>query len=183
MDTHNMYLFKALDSYPYSLEETVESLNYALSYDPDNAEALLLMAKIKAFQLKDYEGAKQCFETAMTQDMDMGKLYQDYIYTLLLNEDYPEAQRLLDYAMKVKATDKAVMQWLQGQIFEGLFEFKRAKKAYKEAIKISKCNNLRSFIKREIDRIDEKLPKKKNKKKRKKNTKRKEKKKNRSKKK
>ena len=72
MDIHNMYLFKALDAYPYSLEETMESLNYALSYDPENAEALLLMAKVRAYQLRDYEGAKHYFELAMTQNMEMG---------------------------------------------------------------------------------------------------------------
>ncbi len=176
MDTHNMYLFKAMDSYSYSMEETMESLNYALSYDSNNAEALLLMAQVMAYQLRDYEGARQYFEAAMTQNMEMGKLYPDYIYTLILNEDYPEAQRLLDYATKVKGTDKAAMQWLQGQIFEGLFELKRAKKAYKEAIKQTRSNDLTSFVKREIERIDEKLPKKKNKKKQKSKTKIKEKK-------
>ena len=157
-----MYLFKALDAYPYSLEETMESLNYALSYDPENAEALLLMAKVRAYQLRDYEGAKHYFEL-----------------------DFTEAQRLLDYAITVKGTDKGWMQWLQGQIFEGMFELKRAKKAYKEAIRISKCNNLSAFVKREMERVVEKLPKKKNKKKSKKKskTKRKEKSKNRSKKK
>jgi tetratricopeptide (TPR) repeat protein len=177
-----MYLFKALDSYSYSLEETVESLNYALSYNPNNAEALFLMAKVLAYQLMDYEGAKHYFEATMTQHMEMGKMYPDYIYTLVRNEDYPEAQRLLDYANKVKGTDRAVIQWLQGQIFEGKLELKPAKKAYKEAIRISKCNNLTSFVKRELERIDDKLPKKKNKKKRKRKlkTKRKEKKKNRS---
>ncbi len=185
MDTHNMYLFKALDAYPYSLEETMESLNYALSYDPENAEALLLMAKVRAYQLRDYEGAKHYFELAMTQKMEMGKLYIDYSYVLILNEDFTEAQRLLDYAITVKGTDKGWMQWLQGQIFEGMFELKRAKKAYKEAIRISKCNNLSAFVKREMERVVEKLPKKKNKKKSKKKskTKRKEKSKNRSKKK
>ena len=184
MDTHNMYLFKAMDSYSYSMEETMESLNYALSYDSNNAEALLLMAQVMAYQLRDYEGARQHFEAAMTQNMEMGKLYPDYIYPLILNEDYPEAQRLLDYAVKVKGTDKAAMQWLQGQIFEGIFELKRAKKAYKEAIKLCRSNDLTSFVKREIERIDEKLPKKKkNKKKQKSKTKRKEKKENRSKKK
>ena len=32
---HNSYLFQALDSYPYELEQTLEALNYALSqFDP-----------------------------------------------------------------------------------------------------------------------------------------------------
>lgn len=180
-NTHNIYLFKALDAYPYNMEETIESLNYALSYDPTNAEALYLMAKIYGYQLRDYNTSKHYFEAAITQHMEMAKLYPDYIRVLTLNEDYPEAQRLLDYAKKVKGTDKGVIQCLQGQLFEAIFELKRAKGAFKEAKKLSKNNDFTAFLSREIERIKEKLPKKKKKKcKKKKNTKRKEKKKGRS---
>lgn len=43
--TTDKYIFQALDAYPYNLEETVESLNYALSYDDKNAVALCLMGE------------------------------------------------------------------------------------------------------------------------------------------
>lgn len=181
-NTHNIYLFKALDAYPYNMEETIESLNYALSYDPNNAEALFLMAKLYSYQLKDYETAKYYFEETMTRQMEMSKLYPDYIYVLTLNEDYPEAQRLLDYALKVKGTDKGLMQYLQGQLFEAILEFKSAKKALKEAKKLSKNNDFTAFLNREIERVKNKIPKKKNKKCKKKRSKRKEKSKHRSKK-
>ena len=181
-NTHNIYLFKALDAYPFNLEETVESLNYALSYDPNDVQALLLMARLYSYQLRDYESAKHYFEAAMTCNMGMAKLYPDYVFTLLQNEDYPEAQRLLDFALKVKGTDKGVLQLLQGQLYEGIFEYKLAVKVLKEAKKLGKNNDFNGFVKREIVRVKEKLPKKKNKKKRKKskNNKRKENKKNRS---
>jgi len=185
-NTHNIYLFKALDAYPFNLEETIESLNYALSYDPNNAEALLLMAKIFSYQLQDYESAKHYFEAAMTNNMEMVKLYPDYVFALLNNEDFLEAQRLLEYALKVKGTNKGVLQLLQGQLFEGMFEYKLAVKAFKEAKKLSNNNDFANHIKGEIARVKGKLPKKKkskNKCKKSKKYKRKEKKKNRSKKK
>lgn len=185
-NTHNIYLFKALDAFPYNLEETIESLNYALSYDPNNAQALLLMARLYSYSMRDYETAKHYFEAAMTSDMDMSRLYPDYVYVLLSNEDYPEAQRLLDYAVTVKGTDKAVLELLQGQLYEGIFEYKRAMKSFKAAKKLGRNGDFNGFINREIERIKEKLPKKKNKKdkkkKKNKNKKRKENKKNRSKK-
>ncbi|MEL6809903.1 MAG: hypothetical protein AAFP76_01055 [Bacteroidota bacterium] len=180
-NTHNIYLFKALDAYPFNLEETIESLNYALSYDPNDAQALLLMARLYAFQLKDYESAKHYFEAAMTAQMEMTQLYPDYVFTLLLNEDYPEAQRLLEYATQLKGTDKAVLQLLQGQLYEGIFEYKRAVTSLKEARKLAKNNHFMGFVKQEIERVKGKLPKKNKKKSKKaKNNKRKEKKKNRS---
>jgi len=177
-NTHNIYLFRALDAYPNNLEETLESLNYALSYDPNNAQALLLMARIYSEQLKDYENAIYYFEAAMSSNMLMAQLYPEYAYTLIRNEDYPQAKRLLDYGMKVKGTDKCMLQLLQGQLFEEIFEYKLAVKAFKTAKKLGKNNDFVSYAQCEIDRVKAKLPKKK--KNKKKCKKRKEKKRNRS---
>mgnify|MGYP006209857237 CR=1 FL=1 len=49
------YLFQALDSYPFSLEETIESLDYALSLDPQNTMALTMYGRIYSEQLKNHE--------------------------------------------------------------------------------------------------------------------------------
>ena len=57
MKSIDKYLFQALDNYPYSLEETVESLDYALSYDEKNTVALCLYGRLYAEQLKHYETA------------------------------------------------------------------------------------------------------------------------------
>jgi hypothetical protein len=45
MDTnlHTSYLFKAIDAYPYDLAETLESLNYALSYNENNVNITVLL--------------------------------------------------------------------------------------------------------------------------------------------
>lgn len=45
--TKNKYYFEALDNYPYNLPDCLEALNYALSYDPEDADSLCLMGSIK----------------------------------------------------------------------------------------------------------------------------------------
>lgn len=186
MDTHtsNIYLFKALDAYPFQLEETIEALNYALSYDDKNVVALCLMANLHADSLNDYETAKYYFEAAVASDMEMPNIYPDYIYTLLVNEDFEEAQKLIDFAKTLKATDKAVLELLQGYVYEAMANYKAAIKAFKLALKKARNNYFGSFVNGELERVKKKLPKKKKKRKKKnKKNKRKEKKKNRSKKK
>ena len=129
----NVYLFKALDAYPYDLEEAIEALNYALSYDAKNVQALYLMGKIYAEQLGEYEIAKSYFSEALVGGMDWPRIYPVYIRTLVLNEDYKEAQRLLDFALGRKATDKGALYFYQGLLNEVQGRFKEAIDAYKQA--------------------------------------------------
>ncbi|GAB5400997.1 MAG: hypothetical protein Aureis2KO_25820 [Aureisphaera sp.] len=173
-NTHNIYLFKALDAYSYSIEETMEALNYALSYDPQNTEALYLMAQVYGFQLKDYETSKGYFEKLMGIDIHMTKMYPDYICVLIRNEDYPQAQRLLEFALTVKGTDKALLRLLQGQLLESQKVLKAAMAAFELAKE--ECGNSQfiHFVEGEIARVKNKRSSKKDKKK--KNKKRKEKK-------
>ena len=42
----NNYVFKALENYPYDLEEVMEALSYALSNDDNNTMALTLMGNL-----------------------------------------------------------------------------------------------------------------------------------------
>ena len=51
--TKNKYYFEALDFYPYNLPDCLEALNYALSYDSEDADALCLMGRIHSEVLKN----------------------------------------------------------------------------------------------------------------------------------
>lgn len=155
-NTYNIYLFKAMDAYPYDLTGTMEALNYALSYKPDCAQALLLMAKVYSELLRDYEGAKEYFEKALASDMDFAEIYPVYVRTLMLNDDFEEAQKLIDFAMTVKAVDKASMQLIQGQLFEALEEFDKAEEALREAKRFGLNNGFIQFVNDEITRIEKK---------------------------
>jgi len=179
-NTHNNYLFKALDAYPYNLEETMEALNYALSYHPESTEALYLKAQVYAFQLYDYEAAKECFEAVLGIKIDMPKVYPDYLYVLINNEDYEAAQKLLEFALTVKATDKAVLRLLQGQLMERRNLLKPSLAAYKLARKKGGNTRFVNFVNDEITRVKNKISSKNKKKKKKKKSKKKGVKKNRS---
>ena len=95
----NNYIFKALDAFPYDLEECIESLTYALSYDEKNTIALCLMGRIYSEQLKDFETAKLYFTEALTENINAFNVYPHYINVLLWNEDLKEAEKLIDFAL------------------------------------------------------------------------------------
>ena len=159
MDTHllNNYVLKAIDAYPYDLEETVENLNYALSYEANNAYALYLMGRLQAEQFEDYEKAKAYYAEALASKMDFHKVYSRYILVLLRNEDYVEAQKLIDYAFTVKGSNKSEIWVLQGQLFECKQTYKEALKAFKQAKRVAFKNDFIRFIDSEISRVKNKI--------------------------
>lgn len=162
---HNNYLFKAMDAYPYELEETLEALNYALSYNNKDAQALCLMGRVYAEQLKDYETAKQYFAEAVAQQIEMPKIYPFYVQTLLWNHDYDEADKLITFALTVKGADKALLQLLQGVLLENKGEFKAAIKTFKAANKTATNNCFIEYVNNEISRVKKKTKPRKKKKK------------------
>ncbi len=109
--TKSKYYFEALDNYPYSLPDCLEALNYALSYDPEDADSLCLMGRIYSEMLTDYEKAKLYFEEAMQCDVTNLNVPQYYIKCLLDNEDFHEAEKLIKYSLKIKGIDKSII-WL-----------------------------------------------------------------------
>ena len=132
MKNIDKYLFQALDNYPYSLEETVESLDYALSYDAKNTTALCLYARIEAEQLQNYEGAKNYFQEALAITIDAVAVYPYYLETLLLNEDYEEASKLIDFALTIKGINKKAILLKKVQLLERQQNIKEALQLLKE---------------------------------------------------
>jgi len=159
------YLFQALDAYPYNLEEAVESLNYALSYDDKNPTALCLMGQIYAENLRNYEVAKEYYQQALAEDIYALDVYPKYINVLLWNEDYDEAEKLIDFALTLKGTDKAVLYLKKGILFEQKQEYKAALKSLKTSKIYAYNNYFISDIEGDEKRIKDKMPKQKKKKK------------------
>lgn len=158
------HLLNALDNYPYSLNETIESLEYALSYDDKNTMAICLMGRIYAEQLLDYETAKEYFSEALSYNIHALEVYPYYIDTLILNEDFEEAEKLIEFALTVKGLDKVNILFKKAWLKEVLRDFKSAKKVLKE-IKLLNCNAGNDSVLEEFNRrIDNKIGKKKNKK-------------------
>jgi tetratricopeptide (TPR) repeat protein len=133
MKTIDKYLFQALDSYPYSLEETIESLDYAFSYDSKNTMVLCLYGRIQAEQLTNFEDAKSYFQEALAINIHALEVYPHYLRTLILNEDYEEALKLADFALTVKGINKAGIFVQKAILLEVQLKFKAALKEIKSA--------------------------------------------------
>nr|WP_315171718.1 hypothetical protein [uncultured Flavobacterium sp.] len=156
MKNIDKYLFQALDNYPYWLEGTSEALDYALSYDEKNTTALCLYARIEAEQLQNYEAAKTYFQEALAINIDAVAVYPYYIETLLLNEDYEEASKLIDFALTIKGINKMSILLKKVQLLERQHKIEEAIKVMKELKLASFAND--SF---EIDEVANRLKAKK----------------------
>ncbi|GAB0155653.1 hypothetical protein CHRYSEOSP005_09140 [Chryseobacterium sp. Alg-005] len=162
--TKNKYYFEALDNYPYSLPDCLEALNYALSYDPEDADSLCLMGRIYSEMLNDFEKAKLYFEEAMQCDMTNLNVPQYYIKCLLDNEDLREAEKLIEYSLKIKGIDKSTLWLYRSLLSEKRGSFSNALKFLNEAEKY--CFTLYSLdlVRDRKKFIKSKMPKKQNKK-------------------
>ena len=165
MEQLNTYLIKAIENYPYDLEATVESLQYAYSVDDKSPMTLCLMGRVQADVFKNYELAKDYFSEALAIDIYSFDVYFYYIDVLLWNEDFEEAKRLIDFALALKGSNKGML-YLKKVI---LLEYKRS---YNQALKVLKEAKMNAFESDFIDelqlvkaRIKSKMPKNKKKKK------------------
>jgi tetratricopeptide (TPR) repeat protein len=156
MKNIDKYLFQALDNYPYWLEGTSEALDYALSYDEKNTTALCLYARIEAEQLQNYEAAKSYFQEALAINMDAVAVYPYYLETLLLNEDYEEAAKLIDFALTIKGINKMAILLKKVHLLERQQNIKGAIKLMKEVKLASFANDTY-----EIDEVEKRLKAKK----------------------
>ncbi len=163
--TKSKYYFEALDNYPYSLPDCLEALNYALSYDPEDADSLCLMGRIYSEELKNYEKAKCFFEEAMFYDVTNINTPQYYINCLINNDDLDEAEKLIEYSLRLKGIEKSILYYYRSQISEKRGSYSNAIKFLSEGEKFcfSSCsldllNERKKFIK-------SKMPKKSKKKK------------------
>ncbi|PIF44035.1 hypothetical protein CLU96_0963 [Chryseobacterium sp. 52] len=155
--TKNKYYFEALDNYPYSLPDCLEALNYALSYDPEDADSLCLMGRIYSEMLADYEKAKTYFEEAMQCNITNLNTPQYYIKCLLDNEDLDEAEKLIKYALKIKGIDRARILIQKSLLLEIRLEYKKSLKLLKEAKKFSYDQAMSDFLKSRVKFVKTKM--------------------------
>ena len=164
----NNHIFKALDAYPYDLEEAIEALDYALAYDAKNTMALCLMGRIYAEALHDYEKAKTFYTEALAENVNAFHVYPHYLSLLLWNEDYDEAARFIDFALTVKGSDKAVLYYNKAILFEQQVRYKEALQQLKVAKRYTYNENFMTDVNETRSRIKDKMSKGKNSKNRKK---------------
>ncbi|SEG27347.1 hypothetical protein SAMN05421847_1853 [Halpernia humi] len=161
--TKNKYYFEALDFYPYNLPDCLEALNYALSYDPEDSDALCLMGRIYSEVLKDYEKAKDYFEEAMLHNVSNINTPQYYIACLLNNEDYYEAEKLINYALKIKGIDRYNLLYYRSILSEKRGSLRNALQFLKDAEQLCFCASSLEIVKERKKFIKSKIAKKKSK--------------------
>jgi tetratricopeptide (TPR) repeat protein len=141
MKTIDKYIFQALDNYPFWLEGTIESLDYALSYNEKNTTALCLYGRVQTEQLQDYEEAKRYFQEALAINIYAVSVYPYYLDALILNEDYEEASKLFDFALTIKGVDKVAIMLKKVFLLEKQKEIKLGLKLMKEIRILATANN------------------------------------------
>lgn len=127
------YYIKAMDEYPYCLEEALENLNYALSSDPEHAGANYLMARFSKEQLSDFEKAEHYFQIALTNDPTNSKIFLEYTLFAIESREFDKAIKLIEYCKKLQITDLALFYSHQALLYEYMHKFKKAIKYYKKA--------------------------------------------------
>ncbi len=166
--TKNKYYFEALDNYPYYLSDCLEALNYALSYDSEDSDSLCLMGRVYSEILKDYETAKSYFEEAMLHNVNNINTPKYYINCLISNEDYEEAQKLIEFSLKIKGIEKADILFCKAFLAEKKEKFKESLKSLQKAKKYSYTQCMVDFLESREKFVKAKMPKKEKKRKNKK---------------
>ncbi|SIT16648.1 hypothetical protein SAMN05421786_10782 [Chryseobacterium ureilyticum] len=156
--TKNKYYFEALDYFPYNMSECLDALNYALSYEPEDADSLCLMGRVYSEVLKDYETGKKYFEEAMQSNIANVNTPKFYIECLLSNEDYEEAEKLIEYALKMKGIDKAEILNCKSLLSERKGDNKKALEILKEARIFSYCRSTLDILDDREKLVQEKMP-------------------------
>lgn len=111
--------------------------------------------------LSDYEKAKLYFEEAMQCDVTNLNVPQYYISCLIDNEDYHEAEKLIDYSLKIKGIDKATLWFYRSLLSEKRGSFANALKFLDETAKYCFTKYSLDVVKDRKKFIRSKMPKKK----------------------
>ncbi|WP_163400521.1 hypothetical protein [Flavobacterium fluviatile] len=83
-------------------------------------------------------------------------MYPFYIHTLILNEDYEEATKLIDFALTVKGINKTEILLKKIMLLECQQEFKKALKVIKKV----KLNTINTSYDYTIEETEKRLNKK-----------------------
>ena len=158
MDTlADIYYLKAVDSYPYDLEEVMESLKYALSYDNDHVGANFLMGKFYAEQLRDYTQAESYYQIALAGDPRSEVVCHEYILLLITMKEYGKAEKLIGYAKSLKGVDLARIYHHEGLILEHHHDYDKAVQSYENALLESYNDEFSNYMDTVIKRVKAKI--------------------------
>lgn len=152
----NKYFLQALEAYPYDLSDTLEALEYAISYEPMHAAANCLMGQLYNEQLHMPGTAEYYFEQALIADISYLETYIHYSLLLIENKEIKKGMKLLNHVKKLKGYNIAWIHHRYGLIYECKQKYKQAKKSYKQGLMFSMNENERTFLENELKRVKNK---------------------------
>ena len=130
----DQYYIKALDLYPYNLEESIENLNYALSHNIEHAGANYLMGKLHKEQLNNLLKAEEYYIKSLACDPYNINACMDYILLLIILSEYQKAQKMISHTQKLKGIDQSKINSYEGMICEHKQQFTEALSHYNKAL-------------------------------------------------
>ncbi len=152
----DQYYLKAAGDYPWGLQEVVENLGYALSYDPEHVGANYLMGRLYMEQFQNYEKAEAYFVAAISVYPDHFKACEYYIKLLIRLRRFAEAKRLAAFILSRKGVGRASILRLQALIYEHQMDYHHALECLKKAVLEAFNQQHIYFLKEEMKRIEDK---------------------------
>ena len=149
----DQYYLKAKDAYPYSMNEVLENLNYALSYDDIHPQANCLMGMVQMFQLKNYVKAAESFDMSLMHDGAYIETIKHYALLKIWTGDHRGANKLITYGLKVPGMDTSVLYYFLGIQQEINGNLRSAKQLYRQAVIMSTDSYKSSFYESQIIRV------------------------------
>jgi len=157
LELSDQYYLKAAGNYKYDIDEALESLKYALSYDPEHAPAHCLSGKICGTYLMSYEKAFHHLELALIYDPYFPDTYYTYPFLLIQSSEFARADQVIKQGMEIKGVDKSSLLMLSGQSHEVKGNFYFAKASLKRArIMTNSCDRMH-YIDTSIKRVNKKM--------------------------
>lgn len=147
----------ALDNYPYELNEVLENLNYALSYDDNHAAALCLMGRLQMWYLKDYREAEYYLEKALTGEPNYSCALEQLVILYITQKRLNKAQRVLMHAQKLPTISRTFILHGMSRILETRGELKLAKHNLKAALAEVNYKHEGDYLNEEMTRLKAKI--------------------------
>ena len=162
MDNLNIadtYFLKASDNYGYNMNEVVENIGYALSYNEEHAPTWCLQGRLMMDEMKNFHEAKRCFENAIFYNPSYIETYKYYTLLLIWTGDFEKAQIIINKGKRIKGMPlcvtihrSAMIHELNGRIGEAIRILKKG-----ELFSLNKFEY--DFFHNEVNRLKRKVSK------------------------
>jgi tetratricopeptide (TPR) repeat protein len=156
INTYEVMYIQARDNYPFNVDECIEKLQYVIAADDEHAGAHCLMGQIYEEQLEDFKQAEYYYRMTLYLDKDYVPVYVHFAYMLIKLNKLDEALKIIEAADRVPGTDKSLMNYFKGLLYEKYEMYSTAIGYYTDAKQVSLNNCFSDSMNDQIKRVKEK---------------------------